>query len=80
MSALLLVLLFRPNTHTQCIAARNTDEIAIDDDDDEMEEVGEAKGPSGKQQMARMNLVEKAIPSAVSLCVQCVFVCAQDSE
>jgi hypothetical protein len=45
-------------------SAQNTDEIAIDDDDDEMEEV--EKGPSGKQQMARMNLEEKAIPAAVS--------------
>jgi pre-mRNA-splicing factor SYF1 len=47
-------------------SARNTDEIAIDDDDDdEMLEDGAAKGPTGKQQMARMNLVEKAIPAAV---------------
>ncbi len=47
-------------------SARNTDEIAIDDDDDdEMVEDGAAKGPTGKQQMARMNLVEKAIPAAV---------------
>ena len=46
-------------------SACNTDEIAIDnDDDDEMLEDGAAKGPTGKQQMARMNLVEKAIPAA----------------
>jgi hypothetical protein len=45
-------------------SVRNTDEIAIDDDEDEMEEVG---APSRKQQMARMNLQEKAIPAAVPL-------------
>ena len=45
-------------------SVRNTDEIAIDDDEDEMEEVG---APSRKQQMARMNIQEKAIPAAVHL-------------
>jgi hypothetical protein len=45
-------------------SVRNTDEIAIDDDEDEMEEVG---APSRKQQMARMNIQEKAIPAAVPL-------------
>jgi hypothetical protein len=47
-------------------SARSTDEIAFDNDDDvEMLEDGAAKGPTGKQQMARMNLVEHAIPAAV---------------
>jgi len=46
-------------------SAQNTDEIAIDDDDDD--EMVEAKGPTGKQQMARMGVQEKAIPAGVSL-------------
>jgi len=46
-------------------SAQNTDEIAIDDDDDD--EMVEEKGPTGKQQMARMGVQEKAIPAGVSL-------------
>jgi len=44
-------------------SAQNTDEIAIDDDDDD--EMVEEKGPTGKQQMARMGVQEKAIPAGV---------------
>jgi len=44
-------------------SAQNTDEIALDDDDDDDE--GADKGPTGKQQMAKMNIQEKAIPAAV---------------
>ena len=43
-------------------AAHNTDEIALDDDEDEMVEDA---GPTGKQQMKKMNLEERAIPAAV---------------
>jgi hypothetical protein len=52
-------------------SAQNTDEIAIDDDDDD-DDAGAEKGPTGKQQMARMNIQEKAIPAAVRCpCFDC---------